>query len=199
MLNEVIKSSLLEAKDCLNSFLSNEQNIATITQIARLLAETLQDGGKIIIFGNGGSLTDAMHFAEELTGRFRKDRMPLPAICISDPSHITCVANDFGFQEIFARSVMAYAKAGDAVIGLSTSGNSQNIIRAFDAAKKSSCKTIAFLGKGGGQIKGTVDCELIASGATSDRIQEIHMLVLHILVEAIEYQLFTKQPQPIIT
>lgn len=164
-----------------------------IEEASLLIAGTFEKGGKILIAGNGGSLCDANHFAEELTGFFRKNRQALPAISLSEGGHITCVANDIGFEWVFARGVEALGKEGDVFIGMSTSGNSPNIIRAFEAAKKKNLKTIAFLGKGGGRIKGTCDLELIIDGFdTSDRIQEAHMAAIHIIIEMIEWELFEK-------
>ncbi|HPI26644.1 MAG TPA: D-sedoheptulose 7-phosphate isomerase, partial [Candidatus Cloacimonadota bacterium] len=160
-----------------------------------LITECYRNHGQVIIFGNGGSMCDAMHFAEELTGRFRQDRPPLPAIAISDPSHITCVGNDYGFDEIFARGVQAYGKPGDVAIGISTSGNSENILRALDRAISMGLKTVALLGKDGGKLKGLCDMELIIPGETSDRIQEVHMAILHILIEKIERDLFFPAPK----
>lgn len=150
-----------------------------------------EQGGKIIVAGNGGSLCDAAHFAEELTGQFRKMRKALPAIALTDAAHITCCGNDFGFDSIFSRGVEAYGKEGDVFIGLSTSGNSANIIKAFEVAKEMKLSTVAFLGKGGGQLKGFADFELIIDGfATSDRIQEAHMTAIHIIIDLVEKYLF---------
>lgn len=156
---------------------------ATAREIARCFAH----GGKLLVAGNGGSLCDAMHFAEELTGFFRKKRPALPAICLGDPGHMSCVANDVGFDEVFARGIEAYGKKGDIFCGLTTSGNSPNLVRAFEEAKKRGLTTIAFLGKGGGKLKGVADHELIIEGfATSDRIQEAHMTAIHIIIEMVE-------------
>ncbi len=164
---------------------------AFIQKAGVLLAETFNNGGKIILAGNGGSLCDAAHFAEELTGYFRKPRMALPAIVLSEPGHITCTANDSSFDEVFARGVEAFGKPGDLFIGLTTSGNSPNIIRAFDEAKKRGLQTIAFLGKGGGKLKGVADLEMIIEGfKTSDRIQEAHMAAIHIILEVMESLMF---------
>ena len=143
-----------------------------------------------MICGNGGSNCDALHFAEEFTGRFRKERRPLPAIAISDSSHITCVGNDYGFDYIFSKGVEAYGKAGDMFIGISTSGNSGNVIKAVEAAKNMGIKTVALLGKDGGKLKGMCDYEFIIPGETSDRIQEIHMMILHIIIEGVERIMF---------
>ncbi|MDA3886839.1 MAG: D-sedoheptulose 7-phosphate isomerase, partial [Candidatus Delongbacteria bacterium] len=168
----------------------NDMNFDNITEVVETIINSLNKGGKVIICGNGGSMTDAMHFAEEFTGRFRKDRKALPAISLSDPSHITCVANDYGFENIFSRGVEAYGRSGDVFIGLSTSGNSKNIIEAVKVAKELKLKIVLLLGKGGGELKGMGDIEIIINGKTSDRIQEIHMLILHTIVEGVERLLF---------
>lgn len=185
-----IKQLFQNAETTLKNFCQNEDNLNTIVSIAELISDTFCRGNKVIIFGNGGSMCDAMHFAEELTGRFRKDRPALAAIALSDPSHLTCVANDYGYDEVFARGVQAYAKADDVVIGISTSGNSINIIKAIQAAQALNCFTVALLGKDGGKLKGECDFELIVPAETSDRIQEIHIKIIHILIEQIENKLF---------
>ncbi len=149
-------------------------------------AAAVRAGGKILVCGNGGSLCDAAHFAEELTGRFRADRPPIPALACADAGHLTCTANDYGFDEVFARWVRALARPGDVVVLLSTSGKSANIVRAAAAAKSAGAVTAALLGKGGGTLRGTCDLELIVAGETSDRIQELHMFLLHAVVEGIE-------------
>jgi D-sedoheptulose 7-phosphate isomerase len=155
---------------------------ASIEQIAAAFAK----GNKVLICGNGGSLADATHFAEELTGRFRKDRPALAAIAIADAGHLTCTANDFGFDRVFSRGVEALGRPGDVLIALSTSGNSKNVLLALDAAKERGLSTIALLGKTGGQCKGMATIEIIVPGETADRIQELHMLILHTLVEGVE-------------
>jgi D-sedoheptulose 7-phosphate isomerase len=177
------------AESTLHDFYYCDANITTISEIALLISDAYRRGNKVIIFGNGGSMCDAMHFAEELTGRFHMDRPALPAIAISDPSHLTCVANDYGFESVFSRGVEAYAKPEDVVIGISTSGNSPNIIKALDKAHALDCFTIALLGKDGGKLKDTCDYELIVPAETTDRIQEVHTAVLHILIQMIEFQL----------
>ncbi|MDD2331320.1 MAG: D-sedoheptulose 7-phosphate isomerase [Candidatus Cloacimonetes bacterium] len=185
-MTQLINSSLSKAQNTLADFIEDKTNIQTISDITELIKSALISKNKVIIFGNGGSMCDAMHFAEELTGRFRKERAPYPAIAISDPSHLTCVANDYGFDEVFARGVEAYAQPNDVVIGISTSGNSPNVIRALERAQKLGCFTIALLGKDGGKLKDACDFELIVKAETTDRIQEIHTLVLHIIIEGIE-------------
>ena len=150
----------------------------------------------MLIAGNGGSLCDAMHFAEELTGQFRTKRAALPAIALADPGHLSCVANDMGFDSVFARSVEAFGKSGDILITLTTSGNSSNLIAAVEMAKQKDVQTVAFLGKTGGQMKGLCDLEWIVSGFTySDRVQEAHMAAIHIIIEMVEQHLFSYATQ----
>lgn len=189
-MKDKIKQLFHNAESTLQSFIADESNLITLTGMVDLISDAFCRGNRVIIFGNGGSMCDAMHFAEELTGRFRKDRPALPAIALSDPSHLTCVANDYGFEEVFARGVEAYAKADDVVIGISTSGNSVNVIKAIHQAQSQNCFTIALLGKDGGALKGECDFELIVHADTTDRIQEIHIKIIHILIEMIETKLF---------
>jgi len=165
--------------------------LAFMESAASLLAETFRASGKLIVAGNGGSLCDAAHFAEELTGQFRKRRAALPAISLCNAGHLTCVANDMGFNEVFSRGVEAYGSAGDVFCALTTSGKSENLRRAVAQAKEQGLKTIAFLGKGGGELKGLCDLEWIVEDfSTSDRIQEAHMAAIHIIIEALEAKLF---------
>ncbi len=186
----MIKSLLQTAAETLHSFMEKDANLDAIARAAEALAEIFRNGNKVIIFGNGGSMCDAMHFAEELSGRFRNDRPALPAIALSDPGYLTCVANDYGFDEVFARGVRAFAKPGDMVIGISTSGNSANVIKALQTAQTLGCKTMALLGKDGGKLKDKSDLELIIPALTTDRIQEMHIKILHIMVEMVESKLF---------
>lgn len=173
--------------------LASPQALTFMEEAAFLISDCFRQGGKLLIAGNGGSLCDAMHFAEELTGFFRAPRKALPAIALSDPGHLTCVGNDLGFDYVFSRSVEALGKSEDVFIGLTTSGNSRNLIEAFKAAKAQGLKTIAFLGKGGGALKGVADSELIIDGfKTSDRIQEAHMAAIHIIIELVEECLFAE-------
>ena len=168
----------------------NESMLAEIETIAELITDALERGGKVLICGNGGSGSDASHFAEEFTGRFRKDRRALAAIALMDPAHITCVANDFGYNSIFSRSVEALGKKGDVLIALSTSGNSVNVKEAILKAKEIELITIALLGRDGGLTKGLSDHEILVRGQSSDRIQEVHMFILHIFAELVERRLF---------
>ena len=186
----ILKQSYLDALTVLQTFCENELHFERTETISRAIAESIREGGKPIICGNGGSTCDAMHFEEEFTGRYRKNRRPLPAISISNPGHITCVANDYGYDDVFSRGVEAHGKAGDVFIGLSTSGNSKNIIHALDKAKEIGMKTVCLLGKDGGALKGKSDHEFVINERTADRIQEVHMLILHVIIEGVERQLF---------
>lgn len=190
MLKENIRNSYLTAFETVEAFVENEENIEKTEKIAQELALAYKSGKKSLIAGNGGSNCDAMHFAEEFTGRFRKDRRALPSISISDSSHITCVGNDYGFDFVFAKGVEAFGQEGDFFFGISTSGNSKNIIEAVKSAKERNLKTVALLGKDGGKLKGVCDYEFIIPGETSDRIQEVHMMILHIIIEGVERILF---------
>ncbi|MGL5797494.1 MAG: D-sedoheptulose 7-phosphate isomerase [Cetobacterium sp.] len=174
----------------LENFIKDEAEKNTTEKVAKDLADIFKNGNKVLICGNGGSNCDALHFAEEFTGRFRSDRRALPAISLSDSSHITCVGNDYGFDYIFSRGVEAYGKEGDMFIGISTSGNSENVIKAVEIAKNNGLKTLVLLGKDGGKLKGICDYEFIIPGDTSDRIQEIHMMILHIIIEGVEKIMF---------
>ena len=185
-----LAQSFQDAYSTLADFITNPENISKVHKLAELMAERFNEGKKVIIFGNGGSACDAAHFAEEFTGRYRKDRRALPVITVNDAGHITCVSNDYGFEEVFSRMVEAFCSEKDIVIGLSTSGNSANVVKAMEAAKDRDAVTVALIGKDGGKMKGRYDFEWIIPGETSDRIQEIHMLILHILIEGVERILF---------
>ena len=174
------------ARTALAAFAGDRAAVERIGIVAESLVECFESGGKALICGNGGSSADAMHFAEELTGRFRKERPALPALACTDPGHITCAANDYGFENVFSRWIEAHGRRGDVLILLSTSGNSENIARAVKAGRDAGCRTVALLGKGGGKLAGSCDFEWIAPGEESDRIQEIHMLILHTLIEGVE-------------
>ena len=187
-----IRDALLEARDVLDRFIRNPENIATIAETAELIRDVFEREGRVFACGNGGSLCDATHFAEECTGKFRSDRKPLPAIALSDAGHITCTANDFGFAEIFARPLLALGHPGDLLVVLSTSGNSENVVRAAVAAKSRGMKVFGLLGRDGGSLKQHCDICLIAPGDTADRIQEIHIKVLHILIEQVERLMFPR-------
>jgi D-sedoheptulose 7-phosphate isomerase len=189
-MKENIRNSCSIAVQAITGFFRNEYNVARIVQASQLIATCFKNSNKVLICGNGGSACDAMHFAEEFTGRFRKDRKALPVISLTDSSHITCVGNDYGFEEIFARGVEAYGKSGDILVGISTSGNSENVIKAIDKAKKLGMQVISLLGKDGGKLAGIADLEFIVNAETTDRIQEVHMTVLHLVIEGVERLLF---------
>lgn len=184
-----ILASLNTAQSVLDAFVAEDKCVNDIERCVDLITEAIQSGGKIISCGNGGSMCDAMHFAEELTGRFRGDRQSLPALSISDPSHITCTGNDFGFDAIFSRYVEGLGNPGDVLLVLSTSGNSPNIVEAVKAARNRKMHTIALLGKSGGALKDLVDLPIIVPAETSDRIQEVHIKIIHITIEMVEVKL----------
>lgn len=182
-----ILTELQEAQKVLNDFMSSEENIKNIEKVADLMANAIKNGKKIISCGNGGSHCDAMHFAEELSGRYRNDRKSLAAIAISDPSHISCVGNDYGFDYIFSRFIEGLGNTGDILLGISTSGNSKNIINATQAAREKGMKVVVFSGKDGGKLAGLADIEIrVPHFGYADRIQEIHIKVIHILIMLIE-------------
>ena len=184
---DLIKINFLEAEKTLKDFISNESNFENIKKAGDILVASLKNGGKAISCGNGGSMCDAMHFAEELTGRFRDDRDAIAAVSISDPSHITCVGNDYGFDHIFSRYVEAVGRKGDVLLGISTSGNSKNVLLAAEAAKKKGMKIIGLTGKDGGKMAGICDVEIRSPKSPySDRVQEIHIKVIHTLINYIE-------------
>lgn len=176
-----------EASRVLDAFLNDPEQISRIEQAASLLATAIQEQHKILSCGNGGSHCDAMHFAEELSGRFRHERPSLPALAISDPSHLTCVGNDYGFEFIFSRFIEGLGQPGDVLFGLSTSGNSPNVIRAVEAARRKGMKVILLTGKDGGKLAGQADVEIrVPHFGYADRIQEIHIKVIHILILLVE-------------
>jgi len=187
----LIKKSFSETQHVLTQFLAADQNLEKVRLLSEKIVSTIKNGHKVISCGNGGSMCDAMHFAEELTGRFRNDRNALPAIAISDASHITCTGNDYGFDYIFSRYIEGVGQSGDMLLGISTSGNSPNISNAVKAARAQGIYTVALLGKDGGKIREMVDLPIIVPGQTSDRIQEIHIKIIHIAIEATEKILFS--------
>ena len=183
-------SSLQEAQKALNAFVENRDNVEKINSASSVMVESYKNNGRMFSCGNGGSMCDAMHFAEELTGRFRKERKPLAAMAINDPSHLTCVSNDYGYDVVFSRYIEAWGNPGDVLLAISTSGNSPNVLLAVEAAKKKGMKVVGLLGKGGGKLKDMVDVALIIDSPVSDRVQEIHIKCIHIFIEGIERSLF---------
>ncbi len=182
-----IKANFTEAENILEEFIGNEKNFESILAAADLIAGSIKSGGKIISCGNGGSMCDAMHFAEELSGRFRENRKALPALSISDPSHLSCVANDYGYDFVFSRYVEALGKKSDVLLAISTSGNSKNVLEAIRAAKECGMKVVGLTGKGGGKMAELCDVEIRAPHSEyADRAQEIHIKVIHSLIHCIE-------------
>ena len=187
MVEKIIKNSLDEARRTMETFVSDPAVATAIESAACLIGEALLKGGKVITCGNGGSLCDATHLAEELTGRFRNNRRPLPAIAINDPAHITCVANDYGFDCIFSNYVEALGAENDVLIAFSTSGNSENVVNAVRKAREKGMKTIGMTRKSDNELSKLVDVTIaVEHNGFSDRIQEMHILAVHILVECVE-------------
>lgn len=187
MTKNIIEHGLEEAFNELKGFLADPATVPTIGRCVDILAESLEAGGKVMSCGNGGSLCDATHFAEELTGRFRGSRRPLPAMSINDPAYFTCVGNDFSFGEIFQRWVEAFGKPGDVLLAISTSGTSDNVLKAVEAARRIGMKVIALTSVKGRPLAEAADAAVLAPDAPhSDRIQEIHIKVIHIMIEALE-------------
>lgn len=188
----LVQCGFRHAQKVLEDFVSDHRNLELIAEAGEMLVESFRKGGKVLSCGNGGSLCDAMHFAEELTGRFRNDRKALPAIALADPSHLSCVANDMGYEDVFARMVQALGKSGDVLLAISTSGNSPNILKAISAARDRQMKVIGLTGKDGGKMQEICDIALVVPWmGYSDRIQEVHIKIVHILIEYIEQQLFS--------
>jgi D-sedoheptulose 7-phosphate isomerase len=185
--HELIRKNLREAAEVLDGFLSDDRTIAAVAKAAELMADAIRNDGKVISCGNGGSMCDAMHFAEELSGRFRNDRRALPALSVSDPSHITCVGNDYGFDQVFSRYVEAVGRKGDVLLAISTSGNSSNVVRAIASARSAGMKVVGLTGKDGGKMAALCDVEIRAPKSDyADRAQEIHIKVIHSLIQLIE-------------
>jgi len=185
-----IRNSLLEAQRALDAFIGNQQTLASIERAGDLLVSSFEAKGKVFSCGNGGSMCDAMHFAEELTGRYRKNRPGIAAVSISDASHISCVANDFGYDHIFSRYVESHGREGDVLLAISTSGKSPNVVKAAEAAKALGIKVIALTGKPGSLLESLADvCICAPGGDFADRTQELHIKVIHILIELVERRL----------
>ncbi|MFD2783886.1 D-sedoheptulose 7-phosphate isomerase [Hymenobacter rubripertinctus] len=186
-LTEQIRAELLQAQSVLEQFVQNLASLRAIEQAARLMAASLKQGGKILTCGNGGSLCDAQHFAEELTGRYRQNRRALGAIALTEASHLSCVANDFGYEYVFSRYVEALGRPGDVLLGLSTSGNSPNVLRAAEAARAQGMQVVSLTGQDGGLLAALSDVEIRAPHTGyADRIQEIHIKAIHIMIMLIE-------------
>jgi len=189
-MNPVIET-LREARDALDSLLANEAAIHAIGEAGRLIAAAFTGGGRVFSCGNGGSMCDAMHFAEELSGRYRLDRKALPATAISDPGHLSCVANDYGYEQVFSRYIEAHGRAGDCLLGISTSGTSRNVLLAAESAKAQGVTVIALTGRPGSRLGALADIDICTpAGRFADRVQELHIKVVHILIELVERELF---------
>jgi D-sedoheptulose 7-phosphate isomerase len=194
-MHQTIRTAIIESRDGFDTLLQDEIALGRIENAGRLLAGTFAGGGRVFSCGNGGSLCDAMHFAEECSGRFRKNRDPLPATAISDVSHITCTANDYGWDQVFSRYIAAHGRAGDLLLALSTSGKSENVLAAAREAKSRGMKVVALTGKRGSELGALADLEIAAPGAApasgySDHVQELHIAIIHILVQLTERILF---------
>lgn len=185
--NKHITQHFAEALEALQRFMDDQNNFHAIEKAGQIMVTAIQSGNKIISCGNGGSMCDAMHFAEELSGRYRNDRKAMAAISISDPSHLSCVGNDYGYEFVFSRFIEGLGQSGDVLLAISTSGNSKNVIRAIEAAKKKNIKVVALTGKDGGAIAKLADVEIRAPHSEfADRAQEIHIKVIHALIDFIE-------------
>ncbi len=182
-----VLDDLKQSERVLHGFIEKPETARRIEQAISIMAESIREGGKVISAGNGGSMCDAQHFAEELTGRYRDDRRALPAVAICDPSHLTCVGNDYGFDFVFSRYVEGMGRKGDVFLGISTSGNSGNIIKACESARKIGMKSVCLLGKNGGALKDLCDLPIIVPhDGYADRIQEVHTMIIHIMIRGIE-------------
>ena len=187
MLSFSVMDDLKEASKVLNDFISKEDTEEKIEKAISLMADSIKNGGKIISAGNGGSMCDAQHFAEELSGRYRDDRPAYPAIAICDPSHLTCVGNDYGFDYVFSRFLEGLGFKGDVFLGISTSGNSGNIIECCRVCREKGLKSVVLLGKDGGKLKDLCDLPIIVPHfGYADRIQEVHTMIIHIMIRGIE-------------
>ncbi len=185
-----VRSALAEAAASLERLYADEAALATIAHAGQLLADTFAAGGRAYACGNGGSMCDAMHFAEELTGRFRDNRPGYAALAISDASHLSCVGNDYGYDQVFARFIEAHGRSGDVLLAISTSGTSKNIVAAAGAAKRQGVRVIALTGRAGTPLTELADIAIITpAGRYADRVQELHIKVIHILIELVERRL----------
>ena len=186
-----VKVALLDAQKALNALLANEEALNAIDAAGQLMADTIVAGGKILSCGNGGSLCDAMHFAEEMTGRYRLNRPGFAAIAISDPSHMSCVGNDYGYDEVFARYTQAVGREGDVLLAITTSGTSKNVIKAVEAAKANGMKVVGMTGRAGTPLAEMADIAIVtpSGSAYADRVQELHIKAIHIMIELVERRL----------
>ncbi|MGH8713422.1 MAG: SIS domain-containing protein [Casimicrobiaceae bacterium] len=187
----VVAAALSESADALQSLRADRAALGTIARAAALIVDAFGRGGRVFSCGNGGSMCDAMHLAEELSGRFRGDRKGLPASAISDPGHLSCVANDFGYEAVFARYLESHGRPGDVLVAISTSGSSRNVLAAARAAREIGMEVVALTGRRESALAAVADCEICTpAGRYADRVQELHIKVIHILIELIERSLF---------
>lgn len=184
------KTALSEAASVLARFLEDPRQLERCVAFTDLVAATLAAGGRVLTCGNGGSHCDALHFAEEWTGRYREARPPLGALALGEATHVTCVANDYGFDYVFSRQVEALGRPGDLLIGFSTSGWSRNIVLAMETARRKGLRTVALLGGDGGVLEDEADLAIVVPAGTSDRVQEMHLKIVHAVIEAVERRLF---------
>lgn len=190
MSQEHVRAALLEAREALDALIANEKTLAAVDEAARLMAESIAAGGRIFSCGNGGSLCDAMHFAEEMTGRYRQNRRAYSATAISDASHLACVGNDYGYEFVFSRYIEGCAREGDVLLAISTSGTSRNVMRALEAAKARGVKVVAMTGREASPIAEAADVSIATpAGRWADRVQELHIKCIHIMIELVERRL----------
>ncbi len=189
---DIVQFNLKQSRQALENLLASPAALANITAAAELMGQSLDNGGRVFSCGNGGSMCDAMHFAEELSGRYRDDRKALSAVSISDPSHISCVGNDYGYDFIFSRYLEAHARPGDVLLGISTSGNSGNVIKAAEYAKANGIHVVSLTGKPDSALGKLANVDVMTPGTSgyADRVQELHIKVIHILIELIERRFF---------
>ncbi|MCR9095264.1 MAG: SIS domain-containing protein [bacterium] len=187
----IIEGALLDARSTLDALLADPRQLDAIGAFADAVVTTVRAQGRLLSCGNGGSMSDAVHFASEWTGRFRDDRRPVSAISLSDAATITCIANDYGFDQVFARQVEAHGREGDLLVAISTSGLSPNVVAAVQTARRRGLRTVGLLGRGGGKLASEVEIPIVVPRATTaDRIQEVHIQIIHAVIEAVERQLF---------
>ncbi len=191
----LVRSALEEAAGGLERLRRDAAALAAIEAAGRLLARAFKAGNRVYSCGNGGSMCDAMHFAEELTGRFRRDRPALAALAISDPGHLSCTANDFGYDQVFARFVQAHGRPGDVLVAISTSGASANVVMAAEAARERSIPVIALTGRPSSPLGTLAQVEVCTpAGRFADRVQELHIKVIHVLIELVEHEMNLAEP-----
>lgn len=187
MATETIKAALMEAQTALEALIANDEAIAAVDCASKAMAQAISSGHKILSCGNGGSLCDSMHFAEEMTGRFRQDRPGFAAIAIADASHMSCVGNDYGYEEVFARYVSAVGQKGDVLLAITTSGTSKNVLKAVATAKEKGMIVVGLTGKQESPLAKEADIAIVTpAGRWADRVQELHIKCIHIMIEQVE-------------